>query len=148
MCSNNKVPQWSVLHGLISNAIYGGRIDDPQEALKLSTYLSQIFNDDVFNSSGKSPSKTIAKGVSLPNSMIHKDYMKLIVGLNETENGDLFGLPGNIEGILQVTLGKKVTNQLKGLVRRGGREEMNESSLLNIFLAILSQRYIHPFFPQ
>jgi dynein heavy chain 2 len=48
MCANaanNKAPQWTILHGLIENAIYGGRIDDSYDNLKLQAYLSMYFND-------------------------------------------------------------------------------------------------------
>ena len=45
MCASAKAPQWEVLHGLLENAIYGGRVDDETDALKLRTYLLSFFND-------------------------------------------------------------------------------------------------------
>jgi hypothetical protein len=48
MCANTgngRAPQWPILHGLLENAIYGGRIDDIYDDLKLEAYLSMYFND-------------------------------------------------------------------------------------------------------
>jgi dynein heavy chain 2, cytosolic len=47
MCGNRQegAPQWAVLKGLLANAIYGGRIDDQQDLLKLDTYLSQFLTN-------------------------------------------------------------------------------------------------------
>lgn len=43
------------------NAIYGGRIDDPQDYLKLETYLKQYFNNDVVSIDGRAPLQKISK---------------------------------------------------------------------------------------
>jgi dynein heavy chain 2 len=37
--------QWPIVHGLIENAIYGGRIDDIYDDLKLKSYLNLFFSD-------------------------------------------------------------------------------------------------------
>ncbi|KAJ3280883.1 Cytoplasmic dynein 2 heavy chain 1, partial [Borealophlyctis nickersoniae] len=63
MCAGSKPPQWAILHGLLENAIYGGRIDDVHDALKLRTYLGLYFNDDIFTISGRAPTRKLAKGL-------------------------------------------------------------------------------------
>ncbi len=50
-----------MVHGLLKNAIYGGRVDDNQDYLKLDTYLSQYFNNDVFSQEGRSPLQKLCK---------------------------------------------------------------------------------------
>ncbi|KAJ1341094.1 hypothetical protein BSLG_004296 [Batrachochytrium salamandrivorans] len=61
MCTKSQSPQWATLHGLLKSAIYGGRIDDHQDSLKLNTYLVQLFCDDVFTLDGKPPLRKICK---------------------------------------------------------------------------------------
>ncbi|RKO94668.1 hypothetical protein BDK51DRAFT_21975 [Blyttiomyces helicus] len=95
MCSGTNPPQWTVLHGLLENAIYGGRIDDAQDALKLKTYLVQYFNQD------------------LPSSTDHANYVKLINDLPESDNLTLFGLPANIDRTLQRSSSQSIIGQLK-----------------------------------
>lgn len=45
MCvSGGKVFQWEFVHGLLENAIYGGRIDNVCDLRILRSYLQQFFN--------------------------------------------------------------------------------------------------------
>lgn len=46
--SESGIIQWEVVHGLLKNAIYGGRIDDHQDFKKMETYLVQYFNHGDF----------------------------------------------------------------------------------------------------
>ncbi|KAI8824969.1 dynein heavy chain and region D6 of dynein motor-domain-containing protein [Fimicolochytrium jonesii] len=117
MCSNAKAPQWQVLHGLLENAIYGGKIDEPHDALKLRTYLKEYFNDDVFTIAGKAPTKRLGKGLSLPNVTDHTAYQSLIGDLPDIDDVTSFGLPGNIDRILQRNTSQIVITQLKALRR-------------------------------
>ncbi|TPX62627.1 hypothetical protein PhCBS80983_g00247 [Powellomyces hirtus] len=115
MCTSAKTPQWAVLHGLLENAIYGGRIDDVHDATKLRTYLAQFFNDDVFTLGGRSPSRKLAKGLSLPSTADHAAYQSLIMELPEIDNVTSFGLPANIDRTLQRNSSQMVIGQLKVL---------------------------------
>ena len=40
---------WPAFQGLLENAIYGGRIDVPQDALILENLLKKIFAINIFN---------------------------------------------------------------------------------------------------
>jgi dynein heavy chain 2 len=53
--------QWEIIHGLLSEAIYGSKVDDHQDALKLQTYLVSFFNSDVLSLDGKSAVKKLTK---------------------------------------------------------------------------------------
>ena len=44
---------WDYIHGLYSNAIYGGRVDDSHDVRILASYLEDIFNSDVLSGSGR-----------------------------------------------------------------------------------------------
>ncbi|KAI9209802.1 uncharacterized protein BJ171DRAFT_594818 [Polychytrium aggregatum] len=114
MCDGNScVPQWQILHGLLKEAIYGGRIDDSDDARKLEVYLQQYFNDDIFALNGRQPTKRLAKGIVLPNSSDHESYVKLINDLPEVENISLLGLPANIDMMIQISTSSQIVDQLK-----------------------------------
>ncbi|KAJ3360793.1 Cytoplasmic dynein 2 heavy chain 1 [Kappamyces sp. JEL0680] len=97
--------QWEVVHGILKNAIYGGRVDDSQDYLKLETYLLQFFNSDVFSQEGRAPLQKICKAfckctlltLALPRSTDIESYRQIISDMAETENVALFGLPANID---------------------------------------------------
>ncbi|KAJ3098912.1 Cytoplasmic dynein 2 heavy chain 1 [Phlyctochytrium planicorne] len=115
MCasSGGKAPQWQIFHGLIENAIYGGRIDDLQDDLKLQTYLQLYFNDDVFAIGGRAATRKLAKGIALPSISDHQAFMAVINDLPEADNVALFGLPLNIDRALQRSSSQVVLDQLK-----------------------------------
>ena len=52
--SSNSDVRWEYIHGLYSNAIYGGRVDDSHDVRILASYLEDIFNSDVLSGSGRS----------------------------------------------------------------------------------------------
>lgn len=79
MCMNvsyyvqgDKSVQWEFVHGLLENAIYGGRIDNPSDLRILRSYLEQFFSARLFSSSAglrKSRGGHIfPPQISLPNS--------------------------------------------------------------------------------
>ncbi|KAI9332693.1 dynein heavy chain and region D6 of dynein motor-domain-containing protein [Obelidium mucronatum] len=117
MCNNKdaKTIQWPILHGLLENAVYGGRIDDVYDDMKLNAYLNMFFNDDVFNIGGKAPTKKLAKGIVLPSLADHAEFMKVINELPEIDNMSIFGLPSNIDRALQGIHSAAVLSQLKAL---------------------------------
>lgn len=51
------------LQGMLSMAIYGGRIDNAHDLLILQHYLSLYFNDDVFTVAGRNPIKKIYRNI-------------------------------------------------------------------------------------
>ncbi|KAJ3116477.1 Cytoplasmic dynein 2 heavy chain 1 [Phlyctochytrium bullatum] len=121
MCgtSNGKAPAWPVFHGLMEQAIYGGRIDDLQDTHKLKTYLKLYFNDDVFSVGGKAPTRKLAKGLNIPSVADHQAYIAIINELPESDNVTLFGLPQNIDRAQQRNLSQGVLDQLKQLLNTG-----------------------------
>ena len=47
---------WETIHGLYSNAIYGGRVDDVHDIRILLSYLHSFFNTDVIAGSSRARS--------------------------------------------------------------------------------------------
>ncbi|KAJ3344816.1 Cytoplasmic dynein 2 heavy chain 1 [Entophlyctis luteolus] len=103
MCKDGsaKTIQWQTLHGLLESAIYGGRIDDVYDELKLKKYLELFFNDD------------------LPTFADHAEYVKLINSLSEIDDMSMFKLPANVDRTRQELESTRVLGQLKAMRHDG-----------------------------
>ncbi|KAL8191060.1 UNVERIFIED_CONTAM: Cytoplasmic dynein 2 heavy chain 1 [Gekko kuhli] len=90
--------QWEFVHGLLENAIYGGRIDNYFDMRVLRSYLEQFFNSRVIADSNFRTKKMsrFPYSISLPNSCNILDYRQVIESLPEDDKPDFFGLPANI----------------------------------------------------
>lgn len=69
MLTGSKDVQWEFLHGLLENAIYGGRIDNYFDLRVLQSYLKQFFNSSVIDTLNQKNKKGVFHySISLPNS--------------------------------------------------------------------------------
>eukprot|EP00727_Mastigamoeba_balamuthi_P008592 m51a1_g4355 putative cytoplasmic dynein 2 heavy chain 1 (4311) ;mRNA; f:228679-242475 len=102
---------WTTVHGLLENAVYGGRVDNVFDGNILRTYLRQYFSADLLSPSG--PRHPLAPKVDLPSSANRADYAAAIARLPESEPPAYFGLPANIDRSLQRTNSARVIAQLK-----------------------------------
>ena len=59
-------PQWEFMHGLMENAIYGGRVDNTFDMRVLISYLEQCFNDTAITGQAATPTRTRKKILGLP----------------------------------------------------------------------------------
>lgn len=110
LCTNSNAPEWSFVHGLLENAIYGGRVDNEYDARVLRTYLQNYFNSELLSTQ---PSRRLTRNITLPNSTQHEAYMAVINQLPEDDSPSLFQLPMNIDRALQRTNSAHVIGQLK-----------------------------------
>jgi dynein heavy chain 2 len=103
---------WQTLHGLMENAIYGGRVDNPYDLRVLRCTLAEYFSPELL-----AGAKSLLRGgVKLPSaSAHHEDYLALIDKLPDSDAPSVFGLPDNIERSVQRTLSGEVIAQLKML---------------------------------
>ncbi|KAI5737300.1 hypothetical protein M8J76_012015 [Diaphorina citri] len=101
--------KWDYIHGLLGNAIYGGRIDNAQDMKVLSSYLQFYFSSNV----AKTASTPLAPGVVLPSSTNLGDYINLIHRLSETDPPKFFGLPENVDRSWQLSRSAEIIEQLK-----------------------------------
>ncbi|XP_044933442.1 cytoplasmic dynein 2 heavy chain 1 isoform X4 [Mustela putorius furo] len=110
--------QWEFLHGLLENAIYGGRIDNYFDLRVLQSYLKQFFNSsitDVLNQRNKK--SVFPYCLSLPKSCSILDYRAVIEKLPEDDKPSFFGLPANIARSSQRMISSQVISQLRILGR-------------------------------
>eukprot|EP00455_Lapot_gusevi_P046342 TRINITY_DN6084_c0_g1_i4.p1 TRINITY_DN6084_c0_g1~~TRINITY_DN6084_c0_g1_i4.p1 ORF type:complete len:746 (-),score=233.94 TRINITY_DN6084_c0_g1_i4:98-2335(-) len=106
---------FATIWGLMENSLYGGRLDNDQDLRVLTSYIAQYFHPDLFSAPLRGQSVCVAKGVVLPNSVRHEDYVAVANTLASTDNPQIFGLPLNIEGSVQRTSSTEIISQLKRL---------------------------------
>ncbi|XP_076138461.1 cytoplasmic dynein 2 heavy chain 1 [Alosa pseudoharengus] len=114
-----KAFQWEFVHGLLENAIYGGRMDSLCDLRILRSYLLQFFSSRLLSagqSRGRKSSPFPAQ-ISLPNSCSVLDYRGMIENLPEDDRPAFFGLPANIERSSQRIISSQVISQLRILSR-------------------------------
>ncbi|XP_068440329.1 cytoplasmic dynein 2 heavy chain 1 isoform X1 [Clinocottus analis] len=116
--------QWEFVHGLLENAIYGGRIDNPSDLRILRSYLEQFFSARLLSSSlsagqrkSKGGTRLFPPQISLPNSCSVLEYRSVIENLPEDDRPAFFGLPANIERSSQRIISSQVISQLRVLSR-------------------------------
>lgn len=86
---------WDMLYGLMSDTIYGGRIDNAVDLRILNSYLAEYFNQDTV--SGK---KNLTDRLNIKTI----DQYKSILSENDTPH--LYGLPQGIDKALNRIQGK------------------------------------------
>uniref|UniRef100_A0A3P8WNV8 Cytoplasmic dynein 2 heavy chain 1 n=1 Tax=Cynoglossus semilaevis TaxID=244447 RepID=A0A3P8WNV8_CYNSE len=116
--------QWDFVHGLLENAIYGGRIDNPSDLRILRSYLEQFFSARLLSGShsagqrrGLGTTRVFPSQISLPGSCSILDYRSVIENLPEDDRPAFFGLPANIERSSQRIISTQVISQLRVLSR-------------------------------
>ncbi|MEW5298927.1 MAG: hypothetical protein WDW36_001997 [Sanguina aurantia] len=113
LATRGKDAQWQLLHGLLENAIYGGRLESVYDEKVLSTYLSEFFNKELVGGGKVRPllgSKTV-----LPTSTHRADYLAIISSLPDSDAPALFGLPPNIDRTVQQINSQAVMASLKSM---------------------------------
>ncbi|KAM4699205.1 cytoplasmic dynein 2 heavy chain 1 [Discoglossus pictus] len=108
--------QWDFAHGLLENAIYGGRVDNYFDLRVLRSYLEQFFNSQTTGSS-QTNKATFPVPITLPNSCNIMDYRSVIESLPEDDKPGFFGLPANIARSSQRMISSQVISQLRILSR-------------------------------
>lgn len=99
-----------VVHGLMEDAIYGGRIDNPYDARVLKAYLRRFFSQDVIE--GRCP---LNCNLSVPIPCSYEAAFSAVSKFTDHDTPELFGLPMNIERSIQRTASIKVADKLRKL---------------------------------
>lgn len=109
--------QWQLLHGLLQNAIYGGRLDNDADTHTLAIYLRQLFSDDVLGINGRVRPLPGSK-ITVPTSSHRQDYLALVASLPDMDTPALFSLPDNIDRTAQQAASASVLTSLKTMSLR------------------------------
>jgi dynein heavy chain 2 len=111
--SQNNTVDWRSIHGILENAIYGGRMETEFDVRILRTYLKKFFTEDALSTSRRQIS--LYRGVSTPASGRHKDFSGLIDSLADSDVPAIFSLPPNADRVVQLTRVTAVINDLQRL---------------------------------
>ncbi|KAI6655602.1 cytoplasmic dynein 2 heavy chain 1-like [Oopsacas minuta] len=102
---------WEFIHGILENAIFGGRIDNTMDMRIYTSFLNEFFNDRMFSKTHSfGPFKSIAY------SSDKNDYFKSILCLSSEKNPSFLGLQTNIDREVQKLECHHVLSQLKLLI--------------------------------
>ena len=106
---------WETIYGLMEDAIYGGRIDNPMDIRVLRAYLRMFFNDKIASESGNGEEIIYGTPLRMPSSSESDSYKRVIAQLQETDAPFIFNLPDNTERSLQRTTSASLVKQLRAL---------------------------------
>lgn len=112
--SNAQPPRWDHIHGLLVNAVYGGRVDNVFDMRILESYVQYFFGPRFVGTAARGQ---LASGVLVPTSTHGPDYINTVMGLPEEDEPAYFGLPANINRSAQRSVSAKVIHHLKVLMR-------------------------------
>ena len=114
---------WATVHGLMMNAIYGGRIDNNYDYRVLEMYLRQFFNGQAIGTSENPGETALPLPVKLPRpSLDAADYVEFTNTLADTDGPELFGLPPNIERAKQREMSAQTISKLKSMMSAAASE--------------------------
>jgi len=104
----------NLIHGLMEDAIYGGRVDNPSDLRVLRTYITRLFSHATLgNGSRNQPELT--RGVRLPAACSFDELSRWAAALPDDDAPSIFGLPDAIQRALQRSLSAGVAAGLRSL---------------------------------
>eukprot|EP01013_Petalomonas_cantuscygni_P031314 TRINITY_DN574_c0_g2_i1.p1 TRINITY_DN574_c0_g2~~TRINITY_DN574_c0_g2_i1.p1 ORF type:complete len:4319 (+),score=1484.83 TRINITY_DN574_c0_g2_i1:236-13192(+) len=131
-CKLGDVPDWLLIHGLLTEAIYGGPMDVPHDIRILSTFLQQFFNDEMLGLKTEARkvvgepdppakrSRFLLKGVHIPQTKKHGEFVQVFKPLPEVDSPSLFYLPANADKAVQKLRVIRCLDNLSKLKVSGG----------------------------
>ncbi len=118
---------WDAMRTLISQSLYGGKIDNEFDSKILSSLANQFFRVESFNSNfplfNVAATDSTTKVLTLPDLRKTSEFMDWIEKLPSIESPLWSGLPGNVEKILREKDTLKLIANLKAL-QTTGEDEM------------------------
>uniref|UniRef100_A0A914LNP4 Cytoplasmic dynein 2 heavy chain 1 n=1 Tax=Meloidogyne incognita TaxID=6306 RepID=A0A914LNP4_MELIC len=103
---------WERFRGLMSNALYGGRIEAELDNRILSAFLLDLFNPSIIE--GKDGNVELANGLKMPNFGRHSEYIHWVeTTLPVVDRAELLYLPRNIMLSWDLTQSTNVISKLR-----------------------------------
>ncbi|XP_026482181.1 dynein heavy chain, cytoplasmic isoform X8 [Ctenocephalides felis] len=114
-----KVP-WDALVTLLSQSIYGGKIDNDFDQRLLVSFLSKLFTPRSFESDfalvanvdGVAGGPNGQRHITMPDGTRRDHFLKWIEGLADRQTPSWLGLPNNAEKVLLTTRGTDLVSKL------------------------------------
>jgi len=112
----DKIP-WDALCTLMSQSIYGGRIDNNFDQLLMNDFVKYIFQPSTFDSNFKLVEKLdgdSGKSLMIPEGMRREEFMRWMEKLPDSQTPSWLGLPNNAETVILQT---KATGFIQKLLK-------------------------------
>eukprot|EP01038_Epipyxis_sp_PR26KG_P004455 gene4455-6300_t len=109
---------WTAIQKLLSECLYGGRVDDPFDQIALDSFITSVFDKKNYN-----PNAVLATDhegaplVKLPDGLSRQAFEQWIKELPDTNSPGWIGLPVTAESQLRLALSQRILanlNQLQG----------------------------------
>jgi dynein heavy chain 1 len=96
----NKVP-FSAIYSLLSECVYGGKIDNAFDRRLLNTFLKQLFSIEIFdNDYCLIKDEDQHQKFGMPDALKKEDFIAWIDGLKQQQTPSWLGLPNSAEKVL------------------------------------------------
>lgn len=113
---------WQALRTLLSQSIYGGRVDHPFDQAALDSFINTVFSASSYGSSTPVAIDTAGKPlVVLPDGLSRQAFEAWVKALPDSNSPAWLGLPVTAEIQLQSVMGQRVLHKLA--VLQGAEEE-------------------------
>jgi len=104
---------WETIHGLMEDAIYGGRVDNIYDLRVLRAYLRMFFKDRLVGDNSGGTEVIAGTPLRMPSNPTYEAFLKTIALLPDIDPPFVFSLPDNIERSLQRSSSQAVIKQLR-----------------------------------
>ncbi|XP_070577189.1 cytoplasmic dynein 1 heavy chain 1-like [Ptychodera flava] len=112
----DKVP-WDAFRTLLSQCIYGGRIDNDFDQRLLTTFIKNLFTEKSYESDFalvEDADGVKGKNINMPDGIRREQFLQWVEKLPDQQTPSWLGLPNNAEKVLLTNLGSEmITNLLK-----------------------------------
>ncbi|XP_071963522.1 cytoplasmic dynein 1 heavy chain 1-like [Antedon mediterranea] len=129
--SPDKVP-WNAFRTLLSQCIYGGRIDNDFDQRLLTSFVNKLFTVKSFDSDFqliKELEQGDKKGLSMPDGIRREQFLQWTESLPENQTPSWLGLPNNAEKVLLTTMGSNMISKLLKMSLLEDEEDMSATSV-------------------
>ncbi|XP_030854690.1 cytoplasmic dynein 1 heavy chain 1 [Strongylocentrotus purpuratus] len=123
----NKVP-WDAMKTLLSQCIYGGRIDNDFDQRLLSAFVEKLFNAKSFDSDFPLIPDVEGKTICMPEGIRREQFVQWVEALPDNQTPSWLGLPNNAEKLLLTTQGISLIGKLLRMQTLEDEEDFMQSA--------------------
>jgi dynein heavy chain 1 len=102
--------QWSALHAMLGQSLYGGRVDNPFDQRLLDAFIEKLFCTASF-----SPSFELADGVKGPEGTRQEQFLSWVETLSAKNSPTWLGLTPSAEDMLLASVGESVIRKFASM---------------------------------
>jgi dynein heavy chain 2 len=121
MSDGSGTTDWVTIRNLFETAIYGGRLDVPQDCRVLSVFVEKIFSKETLVDRSR---QLTSVGVSVPQTNSSESVVKHIFdNLGDIDPPSTFNLPENADRVVQENLAAAIMECLRGFAQKQAQTE-------------------------